>query len=113
MAGLAAARARGQMSGRPRKMDRSTPTMAMAAMPDGKAVAADVAMRLGLTTTTLYVYVKATPTAESRERLDRHDTRRRHHALAVSRRVPSGAPLGRRVRAFATVPERCLPSSSA
>src|SRR4051794_15529411 len=50
-AGLAAARARGRMGGRPRKMDRATLTMAMAAN------AAEVARRLGVTTTTLYAYV--------------------------------------------------------
>ena len=54
MAGLAAARARGRMGGRPRKMDRATLMMAMA---DRKAVAAEVAKRLNLTTTTLYTYV--------------------------------------------------------
>ena len=58
LAGLAAARARGRLGGRPRKMDRSTLMMAMAAMADRKAVASEVAMRLGLTTTTLYVYVR-------------------------------------------------------
>jgi len=56
-AGLAAARARGRMGGRPRKMDRATLTMAMAAMSDPKAHAADVARRLGMTTTTLYTYL--------------------------------------------------------
>jgi DNA invertase Pin-like site-specific DNA recombinase len=56
-AGLAAARARGRMGGRPSKMDQATLTMAMAAMRDPKAKAADVAKRLGLTTTTLYTYV--------------------------------------------------------
>ena len=56
-AGLAAARARGRLGGRPRKMDRATLQMAMAAMADPKAVAAEVAKRLGLTTTTLYTYV--------------------------------------------------------
>ena len=40
-AGLAAARARGRMGGRPRKMDRATLIMAMAAMSDPKANAAD------------------------------------------------------------------------
>ena len=72
MAGLAAARARGRMGGRPRKMDRSTLMMAMAAMADRKAVAADVAMRLGLTTTTLYVYVNGdgTPKAAGQALLD-------------------------------------------
>lgn len=56
-AGLAAARARGRMGGRPRKMDRAVLTMAMAAMSDPKANAADVARRLGMTTTTLYTYL--------------------------------------------------------
>jgi DNA invertase Pin-like site-specific DNA recombinase len=56
-AGLAAARARGRMGGRPRKMDRATLTMAMAAMSDPKANAAGVARRLGMTTTTLYTYL--------------------------------------------------------
>jgi DNA invertase Pin-like site-specific DNA recombinase len=56
-AGLAAARTRGRMGRRPRKMDRATLTMTMAAMADPKAVAAEVAKRLGITTTTLYVYL--------------------------------------------------------
>lgn len=56
-AGLAAARARGRLGGRPRKMDRATVTMAMAAMSDPKACAVEVARRLGITTTTLYAYV--------------------------------------------------------
>lgn len=54
MAGLAAARARRRTGGRPRKMDRATLMMAMA---DRKAVAAEVAKCLNLTTTTLYTYV--------------------------------------------------------
>ena len=56
-AGLAAARARGRKGGRPRKMDRATLTMAMAAMADPKAHAGDIAKRLGITTTTLYAYL--------------------------------------------------------
>ena len=54
---LAAARARGRMGGRPRKMDRAALAMAMAAMSDPKAKAVEVARRLGVTTTTLYAYV--------------------------------------------------------
>lgn len=71
-AGLAAARARGRMGGRPRKMDRATLTMAMAAMTDSKAVAAEVAKRLGITTTTLYVYVNGdgSPKAAGQALLD-------------------------------------------
>jgi DNA invertase Pin-like site-specific DNA recombinase len=64
-AGLAAARARGRLGGRPRKMDRSTLKMAMAAMADHKAVAAEVARRLGLTTTTLYAYVNGDGTLKA------------------------------------------------
>jgi DNA invertase Pin-like site-specific DNA recombinase len=56
-AGLAAARARGRMGGRPRKMDRATLLMAVAAMADPKAKVAKVARRLGVTTTTFYVYL--------------------------------------------------------
>jgi DNA invertase Pin-like site-specific DNA recombinase len=56
-AGLAAARARGRLGGRPRKMDVTTLQMAMSAMKDKKSVAVEVAKRLGITTTTLYTYV--------------------------------------------------------
>jgi DNA invertase Pin-like site-specific DNA recombinase len=56
-AGLAAARARGRKGGRPRKMDKSTLMMAMSALADPKANATEVAKRLGITTTTLYMYV--------------------------------------------------------
>ena len=56
-AGLAAARARGRNGGRPRKMDKQTIQMAMVAMADRKSVASEVAKRLGITTTTLYMYV--------------------------------------------------------
>ncbi|MDD5580950.1 MAG: hypothetical protein PHY16_16950 [Methylobacter sp.] len=38
-------------------MDRSTLMMAMSAMADPKANATDVAKRLSITTTTLYMYV--------------------------------------------------------
>ena len=69
-AGLAAARARGRMGGRPRKMDKAT--LAMAAMSDRNAIAADVARRLGMTTTTLYMYVNGdgTPKAPGQALLD-------------------------------------------
>lgn len=71
-AGLAAARARGRLGGRPRKMDRATLMMAMSAMADHKAVAAEVAKRLNLTTTTLYTYVNGdgTPKAAGQAVLD-------------------------------------------
>ena len=56
-AGLAAARARGRLGGRPRKMTKATLHMAMSAMADSTSNAGEVARRLGMTTTTLYVYV--------------------------------------------------------
>ena len=56
-AGLASARARGRLGGRPRKMTPETLHMAMAAMADPKSNAREVARRLGMTTTTLYDYV--------------------------------------------------------
>lgn len=56
-AGLASARARGRLGGRPRKMDATTLKMAMNAMEDSKSVAMEVARRLGITTTTLYAYI--------------------------------------------------------
>jgi DNA invertase Pin-like site-specific DNA recombinase len=65
LAGLAAARARGRKGGRPRKMDRSTLMMAMSAMADPKANATDVAKRLSITTTTLYMYVNGDGSAKA------------------------------------------------
>lgn len=56
-AGLQAARARGRLGGRPRKMDRTTLTMAMNAMGDPHACAKEVAAKLNMTTATLYSYV--------------------------------------------------------
>ena len=64
-AGLAAARARGRKGGRPRKMDRATLMMAMAAMADPKSNAGDVAKRLDITTTTLYMYVNGDGTPKA------------------------------------------------
>lgn len=58
-AGLKAARARGRMGGRPRKMDAATLRMAMAAMADPKAIAFEIAKRLSITTATLYTYVNS------------------------------------------------------
>lgn len=64
-AGLKAARARGRMGGRPRKMDRATLLMAMTAMSDSSANATEVAKRLGITTTTLYSYVNGDGSAKA------------------------------------------------
>lgn len=71
-AGIAAARARGRRGGRPRKMDRTTLSMAMTAMSDRNAVAKEVARRLGITTTTLYAYVNGdgSPKAAGQALLD-------------------------------------------
>ena len=64
-AGLAAARARGRLGGRPRKVDRAALQMAMAALGDPEAKAAVVARRLGITTTTLYVYLNGDGTPKA------------------------------------------------
>ena len=56
-AGLAAARARGRMGGRPRKMDVPTLKMAMAAMQDPSSIAKGVAKRLNISTATLNEYI--------------------------------------------------------
>ncbi len=64
-AGLAAARARGRLGGRPRKMTKDTLRMAMAAMADPSANATEVAHRLRITTTTLYVYVNGDGTVKA------------------------------------------------
>jgi len=56
-AGLTAARARGRVGGRPRKMTATALTMAMTALAEPRTAATEVAQRLGITTTTLYTYV--------------------------------------------------------
>jgi len=56
-AGLAAARARGRLGGRPRKVTKEVIKMAMVALSDPQASPSEVARRLGITTTTLYVYL--------------------------------------------------------
>lgn len=58
-AGLKAARARGRLGGRPRKMNAFTIRMAQAAMKDPKAIAYNVAKHLNITTATLYTYVNS------------------------------------------------------
>jgi DNA invertase Pin-like site-specific DNA recombinase len=63
-AGLAAARARGRRGGRPRKMTPEVLKMAMTAMADRHTQAAEVARRLGITTTTLYAYVNGDGTVK-------------------------------------------------
>jgi len=66
----------------------------MAAMADRKAVASDVAMRLGLTTTTLYVYVNGdgTPKAAGQALLD--GVLHPDAAGKARSRPPQGPPLG-------------------
>ncbi len=56
-AGLTAARARGRLGGRPRKMTVETLFMAMAAMKNPKTNASEVANRLGISRTALYSYI--------------------------------------------------------
>lgn len=64
-AGLAAARARGRLGGRPRKMTQAVVKMAMAALADPQAKPSEVARRLGITTTTLYAYVNGDGTVKA------------------------------------------------
>ena len=69
-AGLQAARARGRMGGRPRKMDTSSLRIAIAAMSDPKSIASEVAKKLNITTATLYSYVNGDGSLKQRgERL--------------------------------------------
>ena len=56
-AGLEAARARGRKGGRPRKMDKATLMIAIKALEDKNITVRDVAKKLNMTTTTLYVYL--------------------------------------------------------
>jgi DNA invertase Pin-like site-specific DNA recombinase len=56
-AGLASARARGRLGGRPRKMTKEVVMMASSAMADPASNGREVAKRLGITTSTLYEYV--------------------------------------------------------
>lgn len=56
-AGLAAARARGRKGGRPRKMDKATLIMAEKALKDRNATVQEIARKLNMTTTTLYMYL--------------------------------------------------------
>ena len=64
-AGLAAARARGRLGGRPRKMDVAMLRMAVRAMAERDTKAQDLAQRLGITTTTLYMYVNGDGTVKA------------------------------------------------
>jgi DNA invertase Pin-like site-specific DNA recombinase len=57
IAGLAAARARGKLGGRPRKMDKDTLMIAIKSLEDKSITVQSVAKRLNMTTTTLYEYL--------------------------------------------------------
>ena len=64
-AGLIAARARGRVGGRPRKMTVATLKIAMAALADPHNNASEVAHRYGITRTTLYAYVNGDGSAKA------------------------------------------------
>ena len=93
-AGLAAARARGRLGGRPRKMTREVIKMAMAALADPQASPTDVAKRLGITTTTLYVYLNGDGSvkAPGKRLLDGMEQPRRSRSIENKSR--HGAPQG-------------------
>lgn len=58
-AGLAAARARGRMGGRPRKMDKAALKIAMAAMSDRKTNVQELAKKLNVTPPSIYRYLSS------------------------------------------------------
>jgi len=65
VAGRKAARARGRLGGRPRKMDRTTLRRAMDAMARRKTNVRELARRLGITTSTLSAYVNGDGTVKA------------------------------------------------
>jgi DNA invertase Pin-like site-specific DNA recombinase len=65
-AGLASARARGRIGGRPRKMDAQTLKLASSAMSDKTTIAKELAEKLGITTATLYAYVNSDGSLKSK-----------------------------------------------
>ena len=71
-AGLAAARARGRAGGRPRKMDRAMLRIAMSAMADRETDVQELARRLGVSRSLLYMYVTrdGTPTDAGQKLLE-------------------------------------------
>ena len=73
MAGLAAARARGQRGGRPRLMTRAKLRAAMTMMADRNNAASDIAEQLGLSISTLYAYLdgEGRPKPQARKLLGR------------------------------------------
>lgn len=68
-AGLAAARARGRMGGRPRSITPEKLRMAQAAMEDPKSNASEVANFLGVSRTTLYDYLNGDGSLKEKGRL--------------------------------------------
>ena len=67
-AGLAAARARGRLGGRPRKMEAHTIKMAAKALKDQSISSGEVAKTLGVATSTLYTYVNGDGSLKARGR---------------------------------------------
>jgi DNA invertase Pin-like site-specific DNA recombinase len=65
-AGLAAARARGRVGGRPRLMSRAKLRTAMVMMTDRNTSAHEVAEQLGISVSTLYAYVDGKGAAKPR-----------------------------------------------
>ena len=87
-AGLAAARAKGRLGGRPRKMDVAMLRMAIRAMASRDTNAQGLARRLGITTTTLYMYVNGDGTvkAPGQKRLEAQKAQRQPGPLTSSAR---------------------------
>jgi DNA invertase Pin-like site-specific DNA recombinase len=93
-AGLAAARARGRLGGRPRKMTQAVVKMAMAALADPQAKPSEVARRLGITTTTLYAYVNGDGTVKAAGQRLLETTDGGRGSRTASRRYAARNPLG-------------------
>lgn len=68
LAGLAAARARGRVGGRPRLMTRAKLRTATTMMADRNNIASEVAEQLGISVSTLYAYVDGEGQAKPRAR---------------------------------------------
>ena len=95
-AGLAAARARGRLGGRPRKMDVAMLRMAIRAMASRDTNAQDLTRRLGITTTTLYMYVNGDGTvkAPGQKLLEAQKAQRQPGPLTSSARGGAGGNFG-------------------
>jgi DNA invertase Pin-like site-specific DNA recombinase len=64
LAGLASARARGRLGGRPQALDEKTRALAISLYNDESNQVQDICATLGISRSTLYRYLDAVPVAE-------------------------------------------------